>query len=275
MRFVLMVALIVCCWTTGLAFSATGNVLMLSSLNIEGIADRTNNRLFDEFVGSVSNILSDKVIESGVHGTSSETNPTLEQIFKYNPLIVSKNTPTSSMPAMVPLTDEFSCHLDTPWVQLSITRPPNVHVQAVFIWNERQFLIDQYLLAGGKLLPAGQSNSVEASVFDEFVRDYTDTILLAPTPEAKSVAQNSISERLPPEILWLFRQAWQSTRGPFFGQVDAALHTTVEQAAAGYLEITKGLIERCSTSQKMNERYESILELAEILPLERYKIRQP
>ncbi len=163
-------------------------------------------------------------------------------------------------------------YLDSPWVKLTFSRSPRLVVRAVFLWSERQFLLDQTLMSGIRASPTNSLLPIDYLIFEQFVKDYTDSVLFAPS-QARPAALASISKRLPPEILWLFRHAFQSTRGPFSGQVEFALRSTVGLAASGYTELTKALIDKFFTSTRTEIRYESILDLKDLFTLDQYRVK--
>ncbi|MCC8455761.1 hypothetical protein LMJ43_36465, partial [Streptomyces rochei] len=161
-------------------------------------------------------------------------------------------------------------HLDSPWVKLTFSRSPTLVVRAVFLWNERQFLFDQALMSGIRASPTNPLLPIDQPIFRQFLQDYTDSVLLAPSSEAQSAAQASISKRLPPEILWLFRHAWQSTLAPFSMEVNHALGLAVGRAASGYTDLTKALVDQFFASETTELRYESVLDLKDLFTLDQY-----
>jgi hypothetical protein len=119
----------------------------------------------------------------------------------------------------------------------------------VFLWNERQFLLDQALMSGIRAPPNNPLVPIDDRIFRQFVQDYTDSVLLARSSEARLATQASISKHLPPEILWLFRHVWQTTRGPFSTMVASALRSTIKQAESGYIDLTKTLVDQFFASE--------------------------
>ena len=97
--------------------------------------------------------------------------------------------------------------------------------------------------------------------------------MLVPSVEARPAAEASISKRLPPEILWLFRYA-SGQRRPFYTWLDSALRSTVERGAIGYTDLTKALVDQFFTSEKAEIRYESVLDLKDLFILDQYRINQ-
>lgn len=159
-------------------------------------------------------------------------------------------------------------------MKLTIDGSPKPIVRAAFVWSERQFLFDQALLSSGRSSPTKTLLSIDEQIFGQYVGDYTNSVLLAASPEAKSVAQANISKRLPAEILWLFRKAWQSTFAPFLMEVDNALRSTIQRGESGYTDIAKVLVDRFLESAKIEIGYKSILDLKDIFASDKYRINK-
>lgn len=205
---------------------------------------------------------------------NSNDEPMINLVFVRLPLVMSENRPIAPPPSLNAPQSDVTCRLDSPWAKLAIRRSTTPLVRAVFIWNERQFLLDQALMSDARASPTQPLLPIDDRIFGQYVKDYTDSVLLAESPEARSAAQASISKRLPPEVLWLFRHAWQSTRGPFSTMAESALRSTVQRAAIGYTDLTKTLIDQCFASAKTEVRYKSVLDLKNVFPLDQYQINR-
>jgi hypothetical protein len=75
--------------------------------------------------------------------------------------------------------------------------------------------------------------------------------------------------------MWLFRRASQNTRGPFTNFAYSALNRAMETGSDGYTKIVIALIDRCFVSDEADIKYTNILDLADLIPLESYKIVKP
>lgn len=160
------------------------------------------------------------------------------------------------------------CRISSPWIDLAFERRPVSWIRGVVRWNERQLLADQAVLAGARNVPAGVATPLKGSEFDRIANDYADSEILRKF-EIKPIA---IEERIPPDLLWLFRHSWQSTRGPFGNAADSAMNKAMEKGAEGYTKLVIALIDRCFASDGANIQYSSILDVADLVPLEQYKI---
>jgi hypothetical protein len=229
---------------------------------------------FKNYVTTISKHFSAKIDEMAQCHGDLKSSPEVKLFFVYRPLVASTSVPIGTPFNLERTQSNDTRHLDSPWVALTFNRSPMLVVRGVFVWNERQFLLDQALMSGIRAPPTNPLVPIDDRIFAQFVQDYTDSVLLASSPEARSAAQASISKRLPPEILWLFRHAWQSTRGPFSTIVDSALRSTVERAASGYTDITKTLVNQFFTSAKTESRYKSVLDLKDLFTLDQYRVNQ-
>jgi hypothetical protein len=163
--------------------------------------------------------------------------------------------------------------LESPWLSAALTKDAGCLVGARFMWNERQFLLDQALLAGGS--PAHSQSSPEPFSDTEFVRytdDYVQSVLLAPSPQAAARQTADLSARIPPELLWLYQHAWQSTRGPFSALAIDVLNRTIEEAAGAYAELVLALLDGRIASRDPVQAYRSVLDLRPTAERAKYRI---
>jgi len=227
---------------------------------------------FKNYVTTLSEHVSAKIDEIAQCHEDLKSSPEVKLFFVYRPLVRSTTAPTVAPLNLEHTQSNGTRHLDSPWVKLTFNHLPMLVMRAVFLWDERQFLVDQALMSGIRGLPTKPLVPIDDRIFGQFVQDYTDSVLLASSPEARSAAQASISKRLPPEILWLFRNVWQSTRGPFSEMVTSVFESTVERAASGYADLTKTLVDQFFTSAKTESRYESVLDLKDLFTLDHYQV---
>ncbi|TAE81562.1 MAG: hypothetical protein EAZ73_16800 [Oscillatoriales cyanobacterium] len=185
---------------------------------------------FKNYVTTISKHISAKIDEiSQCHG-DLKSSPEVKLFFVYRRLV--KTAPLA--PFNLERTESNDArHLDSPWVKLTFSHSPTIVVRAVFLWSERQFLFDQALMSGIRASPTNPLLPIDEPIFEQFVKDYIDSVLLVPSPEAVSASPTSISKRLPPDIFWLFSNALQTTRGPFSAIVARALSSAVGKAAIG------------------------------------------
>jgi hypothetical protein len=228
---------------------------------------------FKNYATTISQHVRAKIDEMTQCQGDLKSSPEVKLFFVYRRLVTSVS-PLIEGPFYLERTESNDTrYLDSPWVKLTLGRSPRLVVRAVFLWNERQFLFDQALMSGIRASPTNSLLPIDGAIFGQFVQDYTDSVLLVPSPETRPAALASISKRLPPEILWLFRYAWQTTRRPFSMQAESALVSVLERGASGYTELTKTLVDQFFTSVKTEIRYESVLDLKDIFTFDRYRVK--
>ncbi|GBL17037.1 hypothetical protein MTo_04364 [Microcystis aeruginosa NIES-1211] len=231
-----------------------------------------NDPYFKSFITSLTDYISAKFSKTKPCQGNSREESRINLIFVRLPLVTSGDEPLKPPPGLPTSRANITCRLDSPWVQLAIRRSSSPIIDAVFVWNERQFLWDQVLLSGQRpsltqpLIPLGNR------LFQQYAADYAGSeIMRSPSGENP---QPSISKRIPADVLWLFRHSWQSTRGPFSNIAQSAMRKTVEQGANGYTNLTKILVDQCFISSKTEIRYKNVLDLQQILTLDQYRINR-
>jgi hypothetical protein len=215
-----------------------------------------------------------KAREVGFCGGSSNTSAEIKLSFFYVPLLTRQEATNVSVPTLDVAGTRGACTVVSPWVKLQTTRSPAPRVQSAIVWSERQFLIDQAVMAGAIRRNTQAAAPFTPVEFGRMLGDYESAVLLAPTPEAQARALTAAADRLPPEVFWLFRQAGLATLAPFVTFVNRALASTIDRASTGYLELTKALIDQCWAVSPVRERYDDILDLRDLVPLANYQIIQ-
>ncbi len=227
---------------------------------------------FEHLVVAVTSHILARVGGPAPHQVSSDAVAEIQLIFIHRPLLKSAAAAPGLADASQGPRLADARHLDNPWVKLTIGASPSCLLHAAFLWNERQILLDQALMSGTH----GQSTNallpIEPPAFARLVQDYVESVLLAPSPEARSQMLAEAAKRIPPDVLWLFRHAWQSTRAPFSTLVASALTATKERASTGYTEVVKALVDRSLDTTTADERYASILDLEGVVDLGPYRI---
>ncbi len=240
-----------------------------ATLSLDDVADPN----FKEFVA----VVSDHVLSVACSGKkpsqlANSDNADVQLLFVRRPLVKQAVGVAEVPPAADELRGADLRRLDSPWTRLQICRGQGCRVRAVFIWNERQFLRDQAVLAAGRAVGDGAPVSFDGEVLARYSREYAEAVVLA-SPETHKAALERLKSRIPAEILWLYRHAVQSTRADFSVFATAALEATVAQARQGYANIVIALFDRCLKSAAgTSEHFESVLDLKGIANLESYRI---
>jgi len=236
--------------------------------SIDSVADPG----FRSFIASVSDYMLMKARNAAFCHRSSNTHE-IELTFVRRPLVLSA---AASIGAPLPLDGpppDGARLLDSPWLKLAITDSPHCHVRAVFQWSERQLLLDQALLSGAHARPDISMQPFTQPLYERFFRDYEDNILNVPISE-KPRGLALISERIPPEVLWLYLHASQNEFAPFFDSAYEALRSAMQRAAAGYADLTRVLVNNFASSHDSTKRYTNILDLMHLTELQNYRMER-
>jgi hypothetical protein len=173
-----------------------------------------------------------------------------------------------------------SCRITSPWIDLDVYRTPVPQVRGIVYWSERQLLADQAVLAGAKNVPPGRAMPLTLSEKGHFLGEY----LRSGTREADSrkSATKPLEERVPPDMLWLFRHAQpnpDATSSVPLGQIiGGTMFRAREKSAKGYTKLVLALIDRCfdaSAPGRVNLHYGNILDIADPVLLKQYRIDPP
>ena len=162
--------------------------------------------------------------------------------------------------------------LESPWADVAISREPHCRIRAVFRWNERQFLRDQAAMAAGYAVEGGPPVSLDGEVLARYSEEYAESVLLQ-SPEKGKAALATLAAQIPPEILWLYRHAVQSTLADFSVFARAALRATLLKARQGHARIAVALFDHCFQSPAgASERYDNVLNLKDVTNLDSYRV---
>ncbi|MFC0269653.1 hypothetical protein [Kushneria aurantia] len=133
--------------------------------------------------------------------------------------------------------------LQSPWVSVSPMQGTACGLDIRIVWNERRILRDQAWLHGAApALPDGQAASVSAAQMSHWVEQYIEASFRAPSPEKRIRRLADLKGQIPFDLLWLFENATQSTRGPFEGYVSDALDNLMERTEPGYRDVIQSLV---------------------------------
>jgi hypothetical protein len=162
-----------------------------------------------------------------------------------------------------------SCQISSPWMDLIVDRRPAPLIRGIIYWNERQMLADQAALAGAKNVSPGRAMPLNPSAEAHFRGEYWRSEVY------RRPATKPVEERVPPDLLWLFRRIWPD--GPIVSS-----HPDVEpptkKGMAGYTWLVRTLIDRCfdpSAPGRVDLHYNSILDVTDPILLDLYKIDMP
>ncbi len=233
-------------------------------------ADLPSEPYFRAFVTAVTEHVAARFAKDKLCIDSAENKKRSLLQFVNLPLATVESQPLASLPSLdAPSVD--GCRISSPWIDLVFERKPVPWIHVVVRWNKRQFLADQAVLAGARNVSPGVTMPVMSSQFGDFAQEYVNSELLR-SPEIRKLAAEQNDARIPPDLLWLFRKSWQSTRGPFAGSASAAMKKAIQKNAEHYTQLVIAVIDRCFASEGATIHYDSILDVADLISLEQYKI---
>jgi hypothetical protein len=222
---------------------------------------------FHNYVAAISNHFFLKIDEIGKCKGITSSDPQIELVFVYRPLISHHIKPFNFDLKKSNDTN----YLDSPWVKLMTTRSPRLIVRAAFIWNERQFLLDQAVLSGARASPTEPLMPINRSIYSRFLGDYAIKVdaTLSASREVKAAVFTDLAKRLPVDLMWLFLHSRN-----FDGNILAewAMDKAIEQQVEQHIDLTKELLNRRFESTQVEQRYSSILDLKDAFDLDRYRI---
>ena len=217
------------------------------------------NKYFKNYVTNISKYIFTKVDAIGQCQETSNK-PQVQLVFVYRPAISRGIAPFYDFNQTK---SQDTKQLDSPWVKITLDRSPNLNVRAVFIWNERQFLLDQASIWEGRILDTKPPMPIALETFEGWENDYND---------ATPIQETILAEKLPADIGWLFKNAWIEDCGSTGGSARCGLKETIEREKLGYTELTQVLIDQFFASAKSKSRYDSVLDLKDVFNIDKYQI---
>jgi hypothetical protein len=216
------------------------------------------NKHFKNYITTVSKYVFTKVDAMGLCQSASGQ-PQVDLVFVYRPAISRGITPFDFQPQK----SKGMKQLDSPWLKLTLDQSPQLNLRAVFVWNERQFLIDQ-----AEIMLERRSPEIEPLLpidLDTFDRWSIER------DRSKGTNFGQFIKQLPPDIRWIF--IWWSTGGKS-GREQAIeqIRDVTEKEKIGYTDLNQVLINQLFTSRKMEIRYNSVLDLENIFNIDKYRM---
>lgn len=222
---------------------------------------------FKHYVNTISKYVFAKIDEMR-QCQGNWNDPQVDLVFVYRPLVSR---------GIVPFNFKFTkSHntrdLDSPWTKLTIGKSQKLTVRAAFIWNERQFLLDQVVLSDVPNVLTNSPVPIDQHIFSKFIQDYVDidAATLSSSKEIQAAALKNLSKRVPADIMWLLLHS-----GNFDGILDTkiAQNKAIEQQVDRYIDLTKELVNIRFTSLQTEQRYKSVLDLKDVFNIDKYRIK--
>jgi hypothetical protein len=131
-------------------------------------------------------------------------------------------------------------------------------VRGVFVWNERQFLLDQSIIKTRRVSDTKPPLPIELKTFNQWEQDYDAAILNK---------KSNFAQQLPADILLLFN--WRTSCVGLTGIKETAMDRlqSIEKE-----EKTEVILNRFLAESKTVSRYNSVLDLKEIFNIDKYQI---
>jgi hypothetical protein len=233
----------------------------------------SNNRYLQQYITAISKHFSTKIDRLGKCRYA-------ELSFVYRPLIDDGIPPSN-----IELTKFYDARtLDSPWVKMTISNWFKPIVRAVFIWNERQFMLDQALMNPARMLgvPVDPNQSLlplDLQVFNRFLTVYREAEELAiekfmtakrnkqPLTICKEISRATIvnnTRQLPADMFWAARR-WRALSG--------GVDKVSEESVGQYIDMTRALLDRRFASLQTEQKYQSVLDLKDVFDIDKYRIK--
>jgi len=217
------------------------------------------------FVTSVTEHVAAKLAQEKLCLDSAENRERSLLQFVLMPVSIMETYPLVSEPQLEAQPTAV-CRISSPWIDMVIEPGPIPQVRAIVRYNERQLLADQAMLSGEQGVPTGVAKRLAASEYNQYATEYSRWW--------GSSSQTWIAERVPSDLLWLFRRTAPGLV-PFRNSATGTKIQVMEKGAEGYTKIVIALIDRCFESGGAAIHCDSILDVADLIQIDEYKIDMP
>jgi hypothetical protein len=159
-----------------------------------------------------------------------------------------------------------NCRISSPWIDLAVYWKPVPQIRGIVRWNERQLLTDQAMLDRTENVPLGMAMPLTPGEIGHYVHEIR-----------RQSAAKPVEARVPPDILWLLRSlVGKEYVADAIDPVRFSMYGVTKNSAAGYTKLVLALTDRCfipSASGRVDIHYSSILDVADPVLFEQYKIK--
>ena len=228
---------------------------------------------FKAFVKKVTEHLAAKLGHEGLCLNSTESRA--ESLLQFVPLSLAIPKDYPPMPSMPPRkAQSFGvCRISSPWIDIAIEREPVPSVRAIIRFNERQFLADQAILDGARNVPPGMAIPLTRDEeYNQYIRVYMHRYAWRYQRATPLPPEQPIEELVPPDVLWLLDHIIVDNLP---GLVNTGMPGVILEGEEGYTKIVMALIDRCFDSDEVDIKFNSVLDVADLVPLEQYKSKRP
>ena len=222
---------------------------------------------FNTFITTVTEHLAAKLAQENLCLISAESQERSLVQFVFMHL----GTPTTN-PSLPLEQSNNGCRISSPWIDIAVERGPVPSVRAVVRFNEHQLLADQAVLAGAQNIPPGTYLPLEIKEFSRYVAEYSARYSI---DAIKRSFEKPIEEIVPPDILWLLDRTQDNGFPPLRMNIGSTMDDVMDVGVEGYTKIVITLIDHCFASASANIHYNSVNDVADLVPLEQYKVDMP
>jgi hypothetical protein len=251
---------------------------------------KARKKMFNQFATSISKHIFTKIDEMNLCNGSWINHPEAQLTFVYRPVVTSSKESRFTSNADYSLTKSNNTRvLNTPWVKMTIDKSSKLVMRGVFLWNERQFLLDRAIASRGIPISIQPLTPLNVDTFDLFFQDYLRSVLMEPgnnfisgfdsteprnvlSPEAEAAARISISKRMPADILWLlsYKDHGVLTAGQI-GTLGGTLTNLLKKWERQHNELVKKLLDNRFVSTQAEQKYDNILDVKNIISINDYR----
>ena len=164
--------------------------------------------------------------------------------------------------------NKFSCQLSSPWLKMRVQRNPSLIVEAIFTFEDRQFLIDQALLAYPNLAKTFQRQFLTTKLFNQYRDEY-----LARYRPSGEIPSPDTAKNIPIDMYWLFDHAFRGEVVNLYSVISGLIRDN----HLGYHNIIKSLVNQCLSSDDYElQQYKTIYDLGnldDVIALDDYQLK--
>lgn len=164
--------------------------------------------------------------------------------------------------------NDFSCQLSSPWVKMTVQRKPNLKVEAIFTFEDRQFLIDQALLDYPDLAKSFQRQFLTTKLFNQ----YRDEYLTKYRPSGE-IPSPETAKKIPIDMYWLFNHGYRGEQRNLYSVISGLIRDN----HLSYHNIIKSLVHQCLTSDDYElQQYNTVYDLGNLdvaLTIDDYQVK--
>jgi hypothetical protein len=225
-----------------------------------------DNQYFKTYVSRISKHIFTKIDKMGLCRANTSEDQQVELVFVYRPAISRGIAPYNDSPTKL-WERKFwdNRYLDSPWVKFALDKSSQHNMRGIFVWNERQFILDQAAIKTKQISDTKPLLPIDLETFHQWAAEYRS----AEYKERDNIAKQL---QLPADMVWLFKYVHSNPLGggPREASI-SSLRTVTHGENFGYTDLIKGILDRFFAESKADTRYDSILDLQDVFNLDLYR----